>query len=169
MINYSLPSPIKGYVREKFLYDMDATKTGYIPAKVIGFSSYPGHALTLTVLLDDGSLFCYLPFDAFTTKQNATIYFYDVLVYHNCPEGELAVSVLDTLPEDVHVFLKKANAWVSGKYVATIDWYTGNDLLHLVLLSNGQLAAMPNHKVKFGASAPKEFPAYKKIHQEWVI
>lgn len=173
MINYDLPARIKGYISNKYLYDMDETKTGATACEIIGFSTYAGHAITLIVMLEDGSVFWYLPFNAFNVYEysNTTSLDLQSLIYHNCPEGKCSVTKLNNLPTEVSVFIRNGigRGWWKGEYLATIDWYEGNDLLNLVLLDNGQLAALPNHKLKFGERATQSFKDYKKLHATWKV
>lgn len=173
MIHYNFKEPISGYINEKYLYNMDEEKNNWLKCNVIGISSYPNNALTFNILLDDegnskGSLFCYMPFDSFTTDTNNTLYNYKDLIYHNCPFGKLTMTKMN-LPSNVNVYLKTKKCWIPGKYFITLDWYDGNDLLHLIHLSNGQLCAMPNHKIKFGDNTTINFNRYKKLKYEWVI
>jgi hypothetical protein len=58
---------------------------------------------------------------------------------------------------------------MDGTYRFTVDWYRGNDLLHCISLANGQVAFLPNHKVKFGAGHRPGFEPYKKMRNTWRV
>ena len=90
------------------------------------------------------------------------------LVYHNCPAEDICVHAFEQLQGPVQAYFKRRQLWLAGTYLLTIDWYTGNDLLHLIALENGQYAFLPHHKVKF-RDGIKEFPPYRKMHSEWKV
>jgi hypothetical protein len=47
-----------------------------------------------------------------------------------------------------------------------MDWYRGNDLLHCIILDNGQIGFFPSHKISFGLT---QLPDFKKLRQEWKV
>ena len=53
-------------------------------------------------------------------------------------------------------------------YIASIDWYCGNDLLHFIALANGQFALLPSHKIMFG-DGDEPLPDYEKLRAEWRV
>lgn len=170
MIRYDLPEPIKGFIAEKYLYDMDETKQNWIPCRVFAVDVYPGEALALTILLNDGSVFNYLPLDAFSVKKTTDIIPYTDLVYNNCVSGAVAIKAHQMLKsQPVCAYLKRSQTWIDATYLCSIDFYESNDLLNLVVLENGQLAALPNHKLKFGKDAPRNFTQYRKLHSTWKV
>jgi hypothetical protein len=172
MIRYDLPKPIKAVIAEMYLYDMDETKTAWVPCKVFAIDAYPGEALTVTVLLDDGAMFNYIPLDAVMTKvpeEGASLFPYADLVYNNCIGGKVAVTVHEALKQPAWAYFKNKQQWIGAEFVCCLDFYEGNDLMNFLILENGQFAALPNHKVKFGATAPKELPQYKKLRQVWKV
>lgn len=158
--------PISGFVAESYLYSDN--RNSLAACKVIGVSCYPGSALTLTILLNDGSLFCYLPLNSFCI--NPIIYQLSIkdLCYFNCPGGDVELKRFN-LPEVVKVYFKYRDSWDTGRYFYTLDWYEKNELSHLIMLKSGFLCSMPNHKVKFGSSSTLELPKFKKIREEWKV
>ena len=162
------PVPVR--VRQEFLYDMDPAKAGtYVHGRIFSVSSYQGHLPTFQVLLDDGSVFSYLPAHALVAPDQDPSVELDAedLTYHPSPAGDIHVTSYKALQGPVQVFLRRRDLWVRGRYVLTIDWHEGNDLLHLVVLDSGHVALLPQHKVKFGDAAQSLEP-YRKLHQEWV-
>lgn len=164
--------PLKVNVRREFLFNMNAQYIGqFEEGTAFAISSYPGSAPTFKVMLDNGSVFSYLPPHALVARDaesSETILGLEDLAYHDCPISEICVSYFDFLSGPLSAYLKKRNLWMKGSYILTVDWYTGNDLLHLIELENGQLAFLPHHKIKFKNSAVT-FPPYKKLKQEWSV
>lgn len=66
----------------------------------------------------------------------------------------------------VSCYLKRVERWIEGEYLFTIDWFDDNEQAHVVRLSNGQFAALPNHKIKFRDGA-RSMPDYRKLHATW--
>jgi hypothetical protein len=159
------------HVRAEYLYNMDPARVGELRrCKVFSISSYVGQAPTFQILLEDGALFSYVPASALLDPERRAEPTLDLadLVYHDCKHVEISVHELDALRGDVLVYLKKRDLWMKGTYRFTVDWYTGNEMLHCIALANGQLALLPNHKIKFGDHEPG-FAPYKKIRREWIV
>ncbi len=164
--------PLRVRIRKEFLFDMDNQYAGqYETGTLFAVSSYPDSVPTFKVMTENGSVFSYLPPHAFVAEgadpSFATLELGD-LAYHNCRLPEICVSYFDFLVGPLWAYFKKRNLWLKGSYLFTVDWYTGNDLMHFVSLENGQYAFLPQHKIKFGNS-DKSFPPYKKLHQEWSV
>jgi hypothetical protein len=163
---------IKCLLKEKYLYDMDETKTGLLDAVIIGASSYLGHTVTFHVLIEEtGGIFSYIPIDALVQRDHRDVvigYDYHSLDYHLCPDDNFVMVLLDYLyNKPLTCFIKSEGEMVShvGRYVATFDWPDGNILQHLVAIDNGQYALVPNHKLLVGKDI---LPNYKKLRQEWI-
>jgi len=155
-------------VDARFLHDMDERYAGEVArGTAFAVSSYPGDALTMQVLLEDGSLFSYLPLHALSHRQvrEPRLELSD-LVYRNCPGAHIAVSVHPYLEGALSCYFRKRDVWLGGSYVCTIDWPADNEQFHLCALENGQYAALPNHKVKF-KNGPRSFADYRKLHATW--
>lgn len=161
-------SPIKALIREDVLYNMDASKAGnYVPCSIIGVSSYPGSTPTFQIVVEGESLFSYIPPHLLLMNKTDLVPSWTLkdLVYHNCPSAEFALSVSEfLLGKKLSIYLRGVKGWVDGKYLFTLDWYEGNDLLHCVVLSNGQFGFFPQHKISLGK---QEFKPYQKLRQEW--
>lgn len=172
-INHALPQPVSGWVLGSLL----GSEKDRIPAQIVAVSTYPGEAMALTALLggdgpEVGSLFVYLPFDAFTTGCMSQVIPYRELVWEDCPEGSVDVSPLDTLPERVACMRRIDGGdpvWERGRYLLTFDWPEANRMLHLVLLDIGQFALCPNHKMKWGDSPPLCMPRLQKLRGTWKV
>lgn len=145
----------------------DGKKDGLTPGKIIGITLYPGHSPTFIVELEGGYLWYYIPpTHCFATSNVASRPQLADVTYHNCPAEEFEIHAL---PYDrVAVYLKTCNFWCDGKYLFTIDWWTGNDLLNLIALDCGWFCFMPNHKTNV-AGEHKLDSSFRKIKQKFVL
>lgn len=170
MIHANTPT-IDCFVEKQFLYDMDpAYKSQYQKCAAFALASYPGEALTYTILLDNGSVFSYIPFHALRKKpekQSQDLELSD-LVYRNCPGEDIVIHTFDHLKGPVQCYFRKKNLWLPGTYLYSVDWYKANELFHVIQLDQGQYAALPSHKIKF-RNNELDFEQYKKLHQTWRI
>ncbi len=167
--------PFDAWVADRVLYDDNDTRTGWSPCRVFAVSSYPGHVITFQIMLDSGAVFSYVPphrlgVDCRYDRSSEPLSL-DEAVYHNCRESAITVTSYSVLFEkfgrkSTRVYLRGKAEWRDARYILTVDWYRGNDLLHLLALDDGQLVLLPSHKVLFGA-ATDEMPSYKKLHAEW--
>jgi hypothetical protein len=163
--------PIRCAVREEFLYNEERGHGNLVPGAIFSVSSYPGHALTFQALLDGGGVFSYLPLSALVDPrrydpkaENLTL---DELLYHDCKDEEIVVHRFPMLRRPARVFFRTRGRWMGARYLFTVDWWRGNDLLHALKLENGQLAALPSHKILFGKEGP--LPEYKKLRQTYRV
>jgi hypothetical protein len=166
-------------VRTEFLYDMDPMFEGKTePCTVFAVSSYKGHYPTFKILLRNGSLFDYIPAHALTiAPRNQDVLGLEELVYSkSCPDFNITVNVHAHLVQETEkgcvCYIPNKKEWrVVDRYICTIDWFTDNHNAHLVALSNGQFAFVPNHKLlltqKTLAECEFPSPSYKKLRQEW--
>jgi hypothetical protein len=171
LVHAEIP-PIKTEIRAEYLYDLDPTREGqFLPCTAFAVSSYPGHAPTFKVLLEDGGLFSYIPPTALLDRGKAAgQVMLDLrdLAYDNCASGEICVSRFTALAGRLQAFFKHRNLWLAGEYLCTIDWYMENNLTHLVALENGQYAFVPSHKAKF-QDGERALPELRKLHVEWKL
>lgn len=171
MKNHYSIAPIDAFVLDSLLYsdEMYASRT---ECKIIALNLYQNEALSFDILLNDGSLFCYVPIDKlFTRKESFQDYDLKDLVYHNVNDGfKISIQQLDYLKgKPSYCYLKFKDSWVPiTEYFFTIDWYEGNDLLHFIALKSGNFALMPSHKIKFD-SDDLNFQPYQKLRETWVV
>lgn len=155
---------IETVVKNKFL-GLEGTVT---KCKIFAVSSYKDHTLTAKILLDDGAIFDYIPFHAF-----GEVDFFDLkdLVYSNSPDWNICVTEHRYLKNKlVSCWFKYKQEWVTGAYICTVDWYKDNECFNIVVLLNGQIACVPNHKMLVtNKSFGLEFKNYKKIKETWKI
>lgn len=167
----------QAHVMSEFLRDMDPAFRGRTePCTVFAVSSYKGHYPTFKILLENGSLFDYIPIHALTQAPgNLDRLSLEELVYGKpCPDFNITVNshqhLVDRSKDGCRCYFPSRKMWrIVDRYICTIDWYTDNHNAHLVLMSNGQLALVPNHKLLLIQKPLTEctFQKYKKLRQEW--
>ena len=162
---------LQTHVRAEYIYNLDPSRVGELrPCTAFAISSYVGQAPTFQILLGDGAVFSYVPPSALVDPERRaepTLELTD-LVYHDCKHVEISVHDVSALRGPVLAYFKKRDLWMKGEYRFTVDWYTGNEMLHCVALANGQFALLPSHKIKFGDHEPG-FEPYKKIRRDWIV
>lgn len=164
----------RAWVENRVLYNDDPSHAGWSPCVMFGVSSYVGHAPTFDVLLDNGAMFHYVPPHRLRHSHPSETPCGEVrfdlsdLVYHDSRDGRIVVTAYRELCErgTVTAHFKHARARMNARYVATVDWYDGNDLLHVLALANGQFALLPSHKATFGDVS---LPDYQKLRAEWSV
>jgi hypothetical protein len=171
-VHVSIPR-MMARVEDRVLFDDNPEVTGWTPCRILAVSSYPGHSLTFQILLDNGSLFSYVPphrlrFDTSNEEIQTRLDLKD-LVYFDCPDDVVEVIELDSLPAHCRAYFVNRDLWMDATHLFTIDWPLGNHLLHAVGLENGQLALLPSHKVLFGSKVTDTLPPYKKLHATWTV
>ena len=170
MQNHYPIKPIKAYVFKNFLTDDHNDKSNFfIECEIIGLCLYEGEAITFDIVLNDGSIFNYIP--PHKIKHDISTHFsigLSNLVYHNCKSMEITVSYMDALKNIKLAYCKKDDSWHKVvEYVLTVDWYKDNDLLNLVKLENGYFAFLPNHKLKMNEE--RSFKKYSKIRNTFKV
>lgn len=175
-IHHDLPVPFQAWLKKEYLYDLDSYHKGhYEPCTVFALSSYKDHRLTFKILLDNGSLFDYIPIDALVQKPNmlSEEFQFDLseLCFNKfCKDWSLTVShhsIIETT-KGIWCWFPGKNLWVQAtEYICTIDWYTDNQNCHLVSLTNNQYAFVPNHKMMLTKEQPKNLPNYEPLRSTW--
>lgn len=157
--------PIKGFIEEKFLYNGDENKNELLDVEIIGVSTYVGSTITFHVLVDKAYLFSDIPIIALGhSKDMSESYGLKDLASIVCPVHEIENFTLDSLKnKHLSAFIKNKNSWVNGLYLTSFDFYTDNELLHLIKLDCGRFALIPNHKINW--SGKYKLPSYKKNKQ----
>ncbi len=176
-LNHYEIKPIDCLVKSSFLYqNNDIDKNSYEKGKIISLCLYKGEAITFDVLLENGSLFNYVGLTEVKLPRYSSLHTFSLkeLVYHNSLSIDITIQELNYLKnKHVYYFNKYNNEWYEAKYILTVDWYTENDLMHLLVLETGNFVFAPNHKILF-LDEPKfkkdlSFCEYKKIRNEYMI
>lgn len=161
--------PIKCKILNKYLYNNDPEIQSSSDVEIIGVSTYLNQTLTFHALINKQWLYSDLPITAFYLN-DSEIGSLDLsdLSNVNCDTLEIDNFTFDQfLNKPIGVLIKNKKIWLSGTYITSFDFYTGNELVHLVLLDNGLFGLFPNHKINFNNQ--KELPDYKKNKFIWKL
>ena len=169
MMIYPLQNPITCFIKEKFLYDMDETKSGILACQIIGISVYKDYAVLFEVLVDGAFLYSDVPVHAFlsTHKLPTVELSFKELSYCNADSDVVEACHFPALDKKLSAFFKEINKWLDAEYLLTITLTAGNLNFHLLSVENGQFALSPNHKIS--VSGERYLPKYKKNRQDWKI
>lgn len=85
----------------------------------------------------------------------------------HCLCATLAMEVFNLGFGRASVYFKDKDVWIGGSYMFSVDFTTGNELLHLMRLDNGLFAFVPNHKVNWAGKCA--LTDYKKNHSVWTF
>jgi hypothetical protein len=165
--------PMPLHVCAEYLYGMDPARVGeLVPCTPFTISSYPGEAPTFQIRIADGAIFSYVPPSALIDPTQPSFgrgpeLDLTDLAYHNCVDEQICVHAHSALRGSVLAYFKHKDAWLPGTYRFSVEWWTGNQVLHAILLEQGQLALLPHHKLKFGAGHAPGFAPYRKLRRTW--
>jgi hypothetical protein len=148
---------IEAYIHKHRLMD-NVTENDLYKCEIIGVSTYINQPITFTILIEKSWLYSNIPINwLFHNKNIDDIDVkFDNLRGINCPKLEIDYFILNKL-NDVKVNID--NKWVSGFYKCSFDFYSDNELLHLISLYNGQFGLFPNNRLSFNK---EELPKFKK-------
>lgn len=184
-MNADLP-PLKVWIHRRHLTQNDEAN-GYEPGYLFALQSYRGRALQFHVLLQSGAHFRHIPLHwLLHAPGGSECYDLERLQLWDCYSYNPVVSVLDFLRDyEVRAILKDKTE-VPGKYYCTVDWLPDSDekagyvlqpdqnkCAHIVLLDNGQIAALPTNRLAFqdgffiGNNSRPETKGYRTIETIW--
>jgi len=186
-VHHELDEPISAFIKAEFLHQLNEEYRGQLIRCVLfGISSFRGEVPTFRAFLVNhdqaedpvnGSVYDYVPPHAILLdKERDTVGELELedLVYHNCMDYAFAVHSVSFLRKrrekemSVHCYFKRKDRWLAGRYLLSMEWHRGNDLLHLVALENGQLSFLPSHKIKF-RDGPRQFSWFGKSNTAWRV
>lgn len=163
MVHYNI-DPIKCFVREKYLYDLDLSKNDFLPCEIFSISSYIGHVLTCQILIDKKYIFSYIPLMALTTIKYAPELNINNCYYNNCPDNKITITKYNSINE---LFIYQKYKIIKGHYLFSIDWYNDNLNSHLINIDDGNFILWPSHKISL--QPVFNLPKYKKLHKEFIL
>lgn len=168
MKNHYNVNHITAKVRDSFLYQNEKLE-GYTGCKIFSICTYLNETLTFDIILDNGSIFNYVPMNVIFKDIPSEKFELTELVYHNCLSLDISINCMHILT-NMHGY-----AYIKSKkefrkilnYICTIDFYTGNEILHLCVLDNNNFVLLPNHKILFYDCEQDisllKFRQYKKV------
>jgi hypothetical protein len=184
-MNADIP-PLKVWLSRRHL-TQDDEEGGFEAGYAFAIQSYKGRALQFHVLLQSGAHFRHIPLH-WLCWQHTALPAYDLpmLQLWDCFSYKPVVNVLDLLRDYSCVAVLRDKTKVSAKYFCTIDWLPDDDChsgfvlqpdqnkcAHLLLLENGQLAALPTNRVIFkdaffiGNAPDAATRGYKTVDNIW--
>ena len=160
--------PIPAYVMTQYLYDWEQLddRPLYTACDIVGVSSYLNQPLTFHILIGRSYIYSNIPITALQRKDIVMSLAYTLhdLSYSKCSSLDIDIFTLGITPKNCNVYFPRLQVRESWEYCFSCDFYSGNELLHLVKLSSWWFARVPNHKITF---AEKMFlPDYKKCHTD---
>ena len=160
--------PISAYVVTEYLYDGEQNneRPFYTTCEIVGISSYLNQPLTFHILIDHSYIYSNIPIIALVRKDILIPHEYTLhdLSYSKCTSLDIDVFTLSIEPTKGTVYFPRLQKWEVWEYCFSCDFYSWNDLLHLVKMSSWLFARVPNHKITFATNT--FLPDYKKCHRE---
>jgi hypothetical protein len=173
IVHADLPRTL-AWVENRVFHNDDPAHEGWTRCSVFCVSSYAGHAPTFGILTDAGAMFSYVPIHRLrhtppSEPLNGRMEL-DDLAYHDSREGRIVAMAHREIAArgSLTATFKRTGQRMRAGYIASIDWYSGNDLLHFVALANGQFALLPSHKIMFG-DGDEPLPDYEKLRAGWRV
>ena len=159
-MNADIP-PLKIWIESKNLNGKEGLEHGY----AFAIQSYKSRALQFHVLLESGAHFRHIPLHWLlhdVTNSQCTEYPLDFLQLWDCFSYRPVVTTFDIFKGYQCDALLKDKTKVSGTYWFTVDWLPDsesesafllqpdqNKCAHVILLDNGQVAALPTNRIVF--------------------
>lgn len=146
----------KAFVRERFFYQGDATKSGHIPVVVFGIRSVSPRALGFHVMTERGAMYSPLPIHALCAREDAAEMKLSELELWDCFGEDVEVHEFDFLAERrCRIWMPARDEWLRGSYRFTLDWHSNPwseepsewKCMHLIELDNGNYALQPNNRI----------------------
>ena len=161
---------IDTFVKKEYLYNLETGHGEFVKGTIIFINSYPGHQPTFDLLLEDGSVFCYLPVMALSSCETNMCKEDPLPCLKTCLSENFIMFENKELENKICQVFDEAKKWYSfGSLIVTLEWPNENQLLHLVVLDSGQYAIIENSKILFTDKKVKvtQLPNVKKLRQEW--
>lgn len=165
-------APIPVLVKKDYLMNFEGGQGTYAKGSLVALWAYPGHMPTFTVLLEDGSIFSYLPAAAFVVRpvscheglgpvQTSRV---------NCPSENFILYTTKMLTDHVVLCYSHEKEYLGvGKYFFSMEWPNENEVVHFVQVGS-HYHFIPNHKMLVFPKTPETIPAlpaWKKLREEW--
>lgn len=162
-LNASVPQHRYGYVCQEILYGLDPAKVGQLePCVIFGVTSLPSRALHFSILCESGAQWARIPLHLLRHERpapGAPTHALSELQHWDAFGTEFSVTAYDYLREMACAFRQTDGQWVPASYWFTLDhlnngwsdYPSQHKCFHLLLChdGSGQIAAMPNNRVKW--------------------
>lgn len=161
------------WVYEDVFYNLQTHHDRWVKAKLFGLSCLPHRVPCFEIITSEGHVFSDIPphlirfSDPLLNPPETPYYELSDLVYNNCLSESFCLVSFDELScRYAHVYLKRLEQYVTGRYLFSLDFHHHNNWYHAIVLSQGQIAFIPSHKLTFSPSPipPHDpLPAYQKL------
>ncbi len=161
-LNADIP-PLECFVRERYLHNLDAGRTGFLPCVAFSVASVPGRAIGFQVMLDCGAAYERVPISALCQRRDVAEEPLEDLELWDCLSYEVAVHEYAFLGGLRCEARKRSGKSEAGRYLFTIDWYAsryadgvgdlGHKAAHVIALDGGNFAALPNNRIRWHEAA----------------
>jgi hypothetical protein len=151
--------PIDCYIEESFLTKQDSDDI--LKCKIIGIQAYKNAFPTLQILIEDSYLFSDIPIEMVFHRKDVKP---DNMMHQHkkCPSYKIEVFYHSIFKNRKISFLNVLKGkFMAGEYLLSFDFYTDNEMLHLIKGDDGLFYISPNHKINW--SAKEYLPNFKKI------
>lgn len=132
-----------------------------VKGTLLAIESYEGSTPTFTWKSNDGHVFCYLPPHAFGLDDITLAASVDL----NCPAGPIDVSYMRICDGGFAKVGDVTLRW--NEYIATVDWYESNTLIHIVK-SGDKILCVRNSRFQVGGFK-LALPEWKKCRKTWSV
>lgn len=151
--------PISCYVQESLLTKKESNTI--LKCKIIGIQAYKNSSPTFQILIEDSYLFSDIPIEWVTHKKEVKN---SEFLHQNkkCPSYKIEVfyhSLFKNRRVAFYDLIRKK--YFHGVYLLSFDFYTDNEMLHIIKGDDGYFYISPNHKINW--SGNEFLPDYKKI------
>lgn len=154
-------------MRERFLYNFDRSKVGFLKCQIVGATQYKGQVLTFHALIDGKWMYSDLPIHAFCRNKNFESLSIQVGSLYNIETEEVCCGQLFGIGHDIGVYT--GDTFIGASYETSFDFPSENRLLHLVCMEDGEFRLVPNHKVCFDFRGGEKLPDFQKQRAIWRI
>jgi hypothetical protein len=171
-----LKKPLRVWVRTDVLYNFETKNQEWVKGEIFGITCIKGFVPVFDILLDGGYIFSDIPPHLVRTKKPEENSFPKMelndLVYSNCSSKYFSLTSFPFLSDkNLFYHFSEKNLYLKASYIMTVDFYKGNDWLHMLELETGNLAFMPNHKIVFSKNISEnhKFPAFKELKKTFSV
>ena len=160
-LNANIP-PIECYVRGNFLRDQKDSHDKYFPCVIFGVSSIPNRSPLFHFMMEDGAIWWRMPINAFCAQPNVPEVDIHNLVLWNSFSPFITITKFSNLANLRMFYMDRTKTKISGKYLFTLDWYSGDansiddgysenpgqhKCGHVIQRDDGNFAIQPNNRI----------------------
>jgi hypothetical protein len=165
--------PIKVLVKREYLQNFEGGQGQYVTGTLQSIWAYASHQPTFTVLLEDGTIYSYLPAAAFTasplpcsenlgSKAACGVY---------SPSDSFVLYRTKMFDARIAICFSPSKEYLGiGEYIFSIEWPNDNEVAHFMCVDKASYCFVANHKMLLLPEVPTivpSLPLWKKLRDEW--